>query len=49
MMNEDATPTDKADAPRTAAYEAPLIEETITPEELEREVHYAGDGSQPTG
>jgi hypothetical protein len=28
------------------AYEAPAIEEIMTPSELEREVHYAGE---PTG
>jgi hypothetical protein len=31
------------------AYETPAIEEVITAEEMEREVHYAGDGSQVTG
>ena len=31
MKNEHTTPSEKADAPSTAAYEAPLIEETITP------------------
>lgn len=32
------------------AYEAPAIESVITPEEMEREVHYAGNVqiSQPT-
>jgi hypothetical protein len=45
MRNEDTKPTEKPDAASTPAYEAPVIEETITPEEMEREVHYAGDGS----
>jgi hypothetical protein len=31
------------------AYETPAIEEVIPAEEMEREVHYAGDGSQVTG
>ena len=28
----------------TEVYEAPAIESVITPEEMEREVHYAGNG-----
>ena len=48
-MSDDTTPIERPEAPSRAAYEAPVIEETITSEELEREVHYAGEGSQPTG
>ena len=49
MKNKDTTPTDRAESPSTPAYEAPVIEETITPEELDREVHYAGDGTELSG
>ena len=31
-----------------APYEAPAIESVITPEEMEREVHYAGNVSPST-
>jgi hypothetical protein len=31
------------------AYDAPAIEEIVTAEEMEREVHYAGDGTIFTG
>jgi len=27
------------------AYEAPKLESVLTPEEVEREVHYAGEGT----
>jgi hypothetical protein len=47
--NEDNKFPEQADAASTLAYEAPAIEETITPEELQREVHYAGDGSTILG
>jgi hypothetical protein len=49
MKNEDTRPADTADAAGTPAYEAPAIEETITSEEMEREVHYAGDGTTVFG
>ncbi|MGE0705856.1 MAG: hypothetical protein AB7F99_06345 [Vicinamibacterales bacterium] len=31
------------DLPRDKPYEAPRVEETLTPEELAREVQYAGN------
>lgn len=39
-MNHEATPNVEAEA--EATYEAPQIESVITPEEIEREVAYAG-------
>jgi hypothetical protein len=48
-MNEDKKSPEEAESEALPAYEAPAIEETITPDEMEREVHYAGEGSQPTG
>jgi len=47
-MNDDLDP-EGADSAVPPAYEAPVIEETITPEEMEREVHYAGDGTTIVG
>jgi len=47
MMNEDKKSPEVAESTAPPAYEAPAIEETITPEEMEREVHYAGRGSPP--
>jgi hypothetical protein len=47
-MNEDRKSPEDAE-PTPSAYEAPAIEDTITPEEMEREVHYAGDGSTVLG
>jgi hypothetical protein len=44
-MTEDKNPRDKDAAAIPPAYETPAIEEVITPEEMEREVHYAGDGT----
>ena len=46
MNNEDTRPSEKLDAANRPSYEAPAIEEIMTPSELEREVHYAGF---PTG
>ena len=48
-MSEDKKTPEEADSAALPAYEAPAIEETITPEELEREVHYAGDGTTVFG
>lgn len=48
-MSEDRKSDDKAEATTPPAYETPAIEETITPEEMEREVHYAGDGTTVVG
>ena len=45
MKDEHTKPTEKVDSANAPAYEAPAIEETITSEEMEREVHYAGDGT----
>lgn len=44
-MNENKESPEQADAATAPAYEAPSIEEIVTPEEMEREVHYAGDGT----
>ncbi len=49
MKNDDTKPGEQADAARKPAYEPPVIEEAITPEEMEREVHYAGHGTELTG
>ena len=32
---------------KNAEYEAPAVEEVITPESLEREAHYAGVATHP--
>lgn len=45
MKNEDTKPTEKVESANAPVYEAPAIEQTITSEEMEREVHYAGDGT----
>jgi hypothetical protein len=44
MAEESKTPASaETTAPETEAYEAPRIETVVTREELEREVHYAGN------
>ena len=48
-MKKDEKKPEVAESTAPAAYEAPAIEETITPEEMEREVHYAGDGTAIKG
>ena len=45
-MNEDTKSPAEDEFAATPAYEAPAIEEIVTTEEMEREVHYAGVGSQ---
>ena len=44
-MNEDKKSPEEAESAATQAYETPAIEEIVTAEEIEREVHYAGVGS----
>ena len=46
MTSEDQNPSETTVVPSKPAYDAPAIEDTITSEEIEREVHYAGVGSQ---
>jgi hypothetical protein len=46
-MNQQNEFDELVPPPQKPAYEPPMIEETITPEEMEREVHYAGDGTGP--
>jgi len=48
IKKDDGKP-EQAYAADASAYEAPAIEETITPEEMDREVHYAGDGTAIKG
>jgi hypothetical protein len=45
-MTQDNKPLEDADSAVPPAYEAPSIEDVVTAEEMEREVHYAGVGSQ---
>ena len=45
-MNEDKKSPEVAKSTAPAGYEAPAIEDVVSAEELEREVHYAGVGSQ---
>lgn len=49
MQNEQEVPKDTKSTDED--YEAPAIENVVTPEELAREVHYAGltDQTVPTG
>ena len=47
-MNEDRKSPEDAE-PAAPTFEAPAIEETITSDEMERDVHYAGDGSTVLG
>jgi hypothetical protein len=42
-----AMPQPRPTAP-VGPYEAPRVERSLTPAELEREVHYAGESSGPT-
>ena len=47
-MNRDLPQArDGAEAGAPAAYDAPRIETVLTPEELEREVEYAGGKGSP--
>lgn len=48
-MSDDKEPIEQTSRATEPAYEAPAIEDTITPEEMEREVHYAGDGTVQIG
>jgi len=48
-MKKDEKKPEVAESTALPAYEAPAIEEAITPEEMEREVHYAGDGTTIVG
>lgn len=49
MMERDRRPEEEREA-NDPAYEAPEIESVVTPEEIEREVHYAGvNGTAPPG
>lgn len=45
-MNEDKKLPEGAESAAPPVYKAPAIEEVVTAEEMEREVHYAGVGSQ---
>ena len=45
-MNEDRKSPEDAQSAPTPAYETPAIEAIVTTQEMEREVHYAGVGSQ---
>jgi hypothetical protein len=49
IMTERIQSDGPADRVAKPAYESPKIEETVTAEELKREVHYAGDGTNPQG
>jgi hypothetical protein len=44
-MSNEENPQDQQ-AETIPAYEAPAIEEVVTPESIVREAHYAGVGSQ---
>jgi hypothetical protein len=44
-MNEDKRSSKEAESAGLPVYDAPAIEEIVTAEEMEREVHYAGVGS----
>ena len=48
-MNDDRKSPEEAEPPPPPVYETPAIEETITPDDLAREVHYAGVGSEILG
>ena len=44
-MKEDKKSPEEAESAARPTYETPAIEEIVTAEEMEREVHYAGVGS----
>jgi hypothetical protein len=44
-MNEEVKSQD-AGSETPARYDAPAIEQIVTPEDIEREVHYAGQPAQ---
>jgi len=48
MQNDELKQTESSDGKATE-YEAPEIELTLTKDDLEREVHYAGNGTRPPG
>lgn len=50
-MNSDAEPTQVSEQTDEPVYEAPRIESSLTPEDLAREVQYAGvtDNTLPVG
>lgn len=41
-------PNEKAPTPAEREYEPPQVEEVLDPDDLKREVHYAGTPGSPT-